>query len=175
MLFLFHCSVKGLSFDWPPPSRNAIKQADGQNPHQLHKCRSSQREPNDAVAPFQPPHDQAGDAVELAARPGGQVFQPHIQQLARLLGVELVQLDGQENGAPSSTKQSADLEAVILRCLAKERDDRPASPADLDAALTEALAVSPSVRAAADEVATLLDLPRREVYQRALALKDQKP
>lgn len=50
-----------------------------------------------------------------------------------------------------------------------------ASAADLDAALTEALAVSPSVRAAADEVAALLDLPRRDVYQRALALKDRKP
>lgn len=37
------------------------------------------------------------------------------QQHADELGIELVQLDGQENGAPSSTKQSADLEAVIAQ------------------------------------------------------------
>ncbi len=50
-----------------------------------------------------------------------------------------------------------------------------ASAADLDTALKEALLANPSVRAAADDVAALLDLPRREVYQRALALKNQKP
>ena len=42
--------------------------------------------------------------------------------------------------------------------------------ADLDAALTEALADMPT-KAAAREVADRLKLPRREVYQRALALK----
>ncbi len=51
---------------------------------------------------------------------------------------------------------------------------KQASAADLDTALKEALLANPSVRGAADEVAALLDLPRREVYQRALALKDQK-
>ena len=28
-------------------------------------------------------------------------------------GIEFIRLDGQENGAPSSTKQSADLEAMV--------------------------------------------------------------
>lgn len=46
----------------------------------------------------------------------------------------------------------------------------PVSEADLDAALADALARLPT-RAAAQEVAEALALPRRTVYQRALALK----
>jgi inositol transport system substrate-binding protein len=46
-------------------------------------------------------------------------FFVHMMNLAQMhadeLGVELVQLDGQEQGAPSSTKQSADLEAAIAQ------------------------------------------------------------
>ncbi len=37
------------------------------------------------------------------------------QQHCDALGVEMVQLDGQEQGAPSSTKQSADLEAALAQ------------------------------------------------------------
>lgn len=37
------------------------------------------------------------------------------QQHCDSLGVEMVQLDGQEQGAPSSTKQSADLEAALAQ------------------------------------------------------------
>jgi inositol transport system substrate-binding protein len=44
-------------------------------------------------------------------------FFVHMMNLAQAhcdeIGVEMVQLDGQEQGAPSSTKQSADLEAVV--------------------------------------------------------------
>ena len=47
-----------------------------------------------------------------------------------------------------------------------------ATEADLDTALLEALGRLP-VKAAANEVATLLDVSKRIAYQRALALKDQ--
>lgn len=49
-----------------------------------------------------------------------------------------------------------------------------ATAADLDAALTEAMARLP-LRQAVDEVATLLDLGRKPVYARALALRDGTP
>lgn len=46
-------------------------------------------------------------------------FFVHMMNLAQAhcdeLGIEMIQLDGQENGAPSSTKQSADLEAVVAQ------------------------------------------------------------
>ncbi len=46
-------------------------------------------------------------------------FFVHMMNLAQAhadeLGVEMIQLDGQENGAPSSSKQSADLEAVVAQ------------------------------------------------------------
>lgn len=46
-------------------------------------------------------------------------FFVHMMNLAQAhadeLGIEMIQLDGQENGAPSSSKQSADIEAVIAQ------------------------------------------------------------
>jgi 16S rRNA (cytidine1402-2'-O)-methyltransferase len=52
----------------------------------------------------------------------------------------------------------------------------PAAVTDdtLDDALTEALAQG-SLRAAAQVVADRLGLPRRQVYQRALALQEKEP
>ena len=44
------------------------------------------------------------------------------------------------------------------------------SPEDIDAMLTDALAQGMSVRDAADTVSQALSVPRRPVYQRALAL-----
>lgn len=61
------------------------------------------------------------------------------QQHADELGIELVQLDGQENGAPSSTKQSADLEAVIAQGI----DGIVISPND-------GAALAPAIQAAID-------------------------
>lgn len=46
-------------------------------------------------------------------------FFVHMMNLAQAhadeLGIEMIQLDGQEQGAPSSTKQSADLEAMVAQ------------------------------------------------------------
>ena len=61
------------------------------------------------------------------------------QQHADDLGIEMVQLDGQENGAPSSTKQSADLEAVIAQGI----DGIVISPND-------GAALAPAIQAAID-------------------------
>lgn len=56
--------------------------------------------------------------------------------------------------------------------LAGPPEEKPASAADLDTALRDALATMPTKEAAAS-VAEALGLPRREVYQRALQLKSE--
>jgi 16S rRNA (cytidine1402-2'-O)-methyltransferase len=59
----------------------------------------------------------------------------------------------------------------ITLAIAPPAEQAPASAADLDAALTEALARLP-LRQAVDEVGVLLGLGRKAVYARALELRD---
>lgn len=59
----------------------------------------------------------------------------------------------------------------ITLAIAPPAEQAPASAADLDSALTEAMARLP-LRQAVDEVAVLLNLGRKAVYARALELKD---
>lgn len=70
-------------------------------------------------------------------------FFVHMMNLAQAhadeLGIEMIQLDGQEQGAPSSTKQSADLEAVVAQGV----DGIVISPNDV-------AALAPSIQAAID-------------------------
>lgn len=61
----------------------------------------------------------------------------------------------------------------ITLVIAPPAEQAEASAADLDGALTEAMARLP-LRQAVDEVATLLNLSRKPVYARALELKDGK-
>jgi len=61
----------------------------------------------------------------------------------------------------------------ITLAIAPPSEQPQASAADLDGALTEAMARLP-LRQAVDEVAVLLSLSRKQVYARALELKDGK-
>ncbi len=80
------------------------------------------------------------------------------QQHADELGVELVQLDGQENGAPSSTKQSADLEAVIAQGI----DGIVISPND-------GAALAPAIQAAIDAGVPVVTVDRNVPDAKTLA------
>jgi ABC-type sugar transport system substrate-binding protein len=71
------------------------------------------------------------------------------QQHADELGIDMVVLDGQENGQPSSTKQSADLEAVIAQGV----DGIVISPNDADA-------LAPAIQAAIDAGVTVVTVDR---------------
>jgi ABC-type sugar transport system substrate-binding protein len=70
-------------------------------------------------------------------------FFVHMMNLAQAhadeLGIQMIQLDGQEQGAPSSTKQSADIEAVVAQGV----DGIVISPNDV-------AALAPAIQAAID-------------------------
>ena len=89
-------------------------------------------------------------------------FFVHMMNLAQAhcdeIGVEMVQLDGQEQGAPSSTKQSADLEAVVAEGI----DGIVISPNDV-------AALAPAIQAAIDAGVPVVTVDRNVTDATTLA------
>jgi ABC-type sugar transport system substrate-binding protein len=89
-------------------------------------------------------------------------FFVHMMNLAQAhadeLGIEMIQLDGQENGAPSSSKQSADLEAVVAQGV----NGIVISPND-------ASALAPSIQAAIDAGVPVVTVDRNVTEAKTLA------
>ncbi len=142
-------------------------------------------------AGFLPPREAARlrGLAELAAVPATLVFYEAPRRLAACLPAMAVVLGGTRPAAVCRelTKRFEEVRRGTLTELAAEFAASPeprgeavivvgpplpevAGPEALEAALVEALAAH-SVKDAAARVAEALDLPRREVYARALALK----
>lgn len=80
------------------------------------------------------------------------------QHAAEIGGIEFRRLDGQQNGAPSSTKQSADLEATVAQGI----DGIVISPNDANA-------VAPSIQAAIDAGVPVVTVDRNVTEAETLA------
>lgn len=80
------------------------------------------------------------------------------QHAAEIGGIEFIPLDGQQNGAPSSTKQSADLEAVT----AQDIDGIVISPNDADA-------LAPAIQEAIDAGIVVVTVDRNVTDATTLA------
>lgn len=89
-------------------------------------------------------------------------FFVHMMNLAQAhadeLGVEMIQLDGQENGAPSSSKQSADIEAVVAQGV----NGIVISPNDV-------AALAPTIQAAIDAGVPVVTVDRNVTDAKTLA------
>jgi inositol transport system substrate-binding protein len=89
-------------------------------------------------------------------------FFVHMMNLAQAhadeLGIEMIQLDGQENGAPSSSKQSADIEAVVAQGV----DGIVISPNDV-------AALAPTIQAAIDAGVPVVTVDRNVTDAETLA------
>jgi ABC-type sugar transport system substrate-binding protein len=80
------------------------------------------------------------------------------QHAMEIGGIEFIRLDGQENGAPSSTKQSADLEAVVSQGV----NGIVISPNDVNA-------LAPSIQAAIDAGVPVVTVDRNVTGATTLA------
>ncbi len=79
-------------------------------------------------------------------------------------------VDGTLSGLAGHYAGAADPKGEIVIVVGPPADAAPASAADLDTALVAAMAAQP-LKSAVAEVAAMLDLPRKQVYARALELR----
>ncbi|MFN8591607.1 MAG: substrate-binding domain-containing protein [Thermomicrobiales bacterium] len=106
----------------------------------------------------------AQDKIKIAFSVPGLNFPffVHMMNLAQAhcdeLGIEMVQLDGQDQGAPSSTKQSADLEAVVAEGIS----GIVISPNDV-------AALAPAIQAAIDAGVPVVTVDRNVTDAKTLA------